>query len=590
MENHSPFKKLGNASLKISFLLFTLLFQYIPASADVIEYDQNGTDFTLNYENSIFNYDKNNNFEINDYVPPAVKMYENAAGTGVMLQSRFHVNSKESPDGFYDYGFIKFSTVTGGKTESYPSEFVISGYASDKEKFIDWIEIRWSNIEPCGGKLWLNGSETTPYFLQNDLSVYQEGSSVTETLIPTTENDGVVRYNFQSPVRYLALAVHPDAPDDFSSLARISYIKVHFVEEWTAPEPQAIQVQIGNPDEPKQNIEWDRNGMDLVVPVIITGKNSDNLSSKNLNLTFTLTPQFKATSKPDWTEDNHEGTIDAGWRLYKVFENHPDKVYDGFLEDVSPITCDAKFVNNQHGDDNYLVNIPAPVSGLYTLSVSSEDFEIEANGILLNVWPGIRNYYGDLWELEFPNDETKKVDPIYKFSINWINFDDDDQYQQFNYPYDEEKTGPHMPTGGTIFIPGLYDAKIYYKWNDDFYNNHTPQPIAEDSTSETPSGYSNAATEPLDLSELKSSELQLLISKNNALTPIDDNSKSAIAFIMKLDETRDVPTAVRAIENVPADVPAEYYNLGGLRVNEKSLLPGIYIRRTGTQTEKILVR
>lgn len=36
--------------------------------------------------------------------------------------------------------------------------------------------------------------------------------------------------------------------------------------------------------------------------------------------------------------------------------------------------------------------------------------------------------------------------------------------------------------------------------------------------------------------------------------------------------------------------PSEYYNLNGIRVNENSLVPGLYIRRQGTSTAKVVIR
>ena len=37
------------------------------------------------------------------------------------------------------------------------------------------------------------------------------------------------------------------------------------------------------------------------------------------------------------------------------------------------------------------------------------------------------------------------------------------------------------------------------------------------------------------------------------------------------------------------NAPAEYYNMNGIRVNPKSLTPGIYIKRQGNKSYKIVI-
>lgn len=51
-------------------------------------------------------------------------------------------------------------------------------------------------------------------------------------------------------------------------------------------------------------------------------------------------------------------------------------------------------------------------------------------------------------------------------------------------------------------------------------------------------------------------------------------------------------TAVDApgADHMEADEKAEWYNLEGIRVNPTNLRPGIYIKRTATKTEKIVIK
>lgn len=53
--------------------------------------------------------------------------------------------------------------------------------------------------------------------------------------------------------------------------------------------------------------------------------------------------------------------------------------------------------------------------------------------------------------------------------------------------------------------------------------------------------------------------------------------------------TLSAPSGLGTVEIAPADAPVEYYNLQGMRINGTPA-PGIYIRRTGTTTEKIVIR
>lgn len=51
-----------------------------------------------------------------------------------------------------------------------------------------------------------------------------------------------------------------------------------------------------------------------------------------------------------------------------------------------------------------------------------------------------------------------------------------------------------------------------------------------------------------------------------------------------------VPTGVESVGVEDADAPVEFYNLQGIRMNQESLAPGIYIRRQGNKASKVYVR
>lgn len=49
-------------------------------------------------------------------------------------------------------------------------------------------------------------------------------------------------------------------------------------------------------------------------------------------------------------------------------------------------------------------------------------------------------------------------------------------------------------------------------------------------------------------------------------------------------------TGIEGIKADSYDSPAEYYNLYGIRISDESLSPGLYIRKHGDKTEKILTK
>lgn len=53
---------------------------------------------------------------------------------------------------------------------------------------------------------------------------------------------------------------------------------------------------------------------------------------------------------------------------------------------------------------------------------------------------------------------------------------------------------------------------------------------------------------------------------------------------------KDNPTGIQAVEVEMENSPVEYYNLNGLKVSGDNMAPGIYVRRQGTKTTKILVK
>lgn len=62
------------------------------------------------------------------------------------------------------------------------------------------------------------------------------------------------------------------------------------------------------------------------------------------------------------------------------------------------------------------------------------------------------------------------------------------------------------------------------------------------------------------------------------------------SFVTKAPASQSFATGISAVSADDVDAPVEYFNLQGIRVNGDNLTPGIYIRRQGKTTEKIIVK
>lgn len=496
------------------------------------------------------------------------------------------------------------------------SSFLISSYEAGREKFIESIEVKWSNFKDCGGSLMVYGREDRPYntlcsitgdnLLNNDLEYL---------LFPTNENDGIVVYYLDKPIRYFDITYNYEGTtmnsDGTRRFARFEYLKVHFVDEWVDPNPEpeaTVKVHLGDEDG-NYDLEWRNTAEKMSVPLkdIYSAWEIENetrfYDPTDLNLTFWLTPNFEPSDNfpkeptVDSSDENNKFNPEVfNWNLYNIFEankdNHP---YDGFISSKEPIECPLV-------DGQYLL-IPAPCSGEYILSVtqSGEDApKIASNEAKLNIWPSVKNDYSWLKETEMA------WSTLYSFSLNWVNFPEEIENGIISYPYELPEENPQSvapiaetknaymhDAPATIYIPGLFDATIEYKIDFDGGGtgsvgnlNSKTRRAAEDAN-----GFKSYDNDPFTLDDLTSSAtLQLRISKNGAVTPSSDTDGSSLSTLrINLSDTKQTPVGVKGIVVTPGEGEVEYYDLNGLRVNPESAVPGIYIRRQGGETRKVVI-
>lgn len=544
----------------------------------------------------------------------------NITSAGVRIKGYVLCNNVPNNEGKYDIGFYflgESSSTTLPKSNDMVANLMITDYAEGKEKSIQSVEIKWSFDSPNGGYIGLHGRNTMPYEQSFDLSYndYAEDDEIDMILRPSTDNNNVSVYNLPKDVKYIALCYYPNDTEDLSNakIARFEYLKVHFVDEWVDPNPEpeaTVQVHLGD-EGGNYDLEWRNDADKMRVPLetIYSAweKQEDETyfyDPSQLNLTFWLTPNFEPSDNfpkeptVDSTDESNKFKPEVfNWNLYNIFEankdNHP---YDGFISSKEPIECPLV-------DGQYL-EIPAPCSGEYILSVtqSGEDApKIKSNEATLNIWPSVKNDYSWLKETEMA------WSTLYSFSLNWVNFPEEIENGIISYPYEllEENQQSTATIAGTknaymhdvpatIYIPGLFDATIEYRIDFDgggagsgFVGNLNSKTrrAAEDAD-----GFKSYDSEPFTLDDLTSSAtLQLRISKNGAVTPSDTAGTSLSTLRINLSDTKQTPVGVKAVTVTPGEGEEEYYDLNGLRVNPATAAPGIYIRRQGGETRKVVI-
>lgn len=94
--------------------------------------------------------------------------------------------------------------------------------------------------------------------------------------------------------------------------------------------------------------------------------------------------------------------------------------------------------------------------------------------------------------------------------------------------------------------------------------------------------------------KLKSSQDMKTILQNRedlkVIAVLTDNSSKKVIYAAECHVKPYGSAGVDAPSNDDADAPVEFFNLQGMKVNSDNLTPGIYVRKIGTKTSKIVVR
>lgn len=550
-----------------------------PVNAE-IEYDPDGKGFYLNFNGSILftmPYLYNNDF-INSGLQSTSYFYQTAPTEGINYIFKTGGNNSEDRE----MGISRDDT-----------KFLI--WQNSENKYIENIEIEWADIKNCAGALTLYIRADKPFDYNGGSGEKKENIiKVYDDVINLFPDPGKkVVYNIPSPAHFIAFLHYEGELSDprTFNLAAIKSFRIHFVDEEPISKTN-INFHIGDIDEESENfdLEWLSEGMKLSTGMSFEGENK-GLELKDLD--FYLIPEFDIVAKPQATGDKPSDMTEQAWRLYKIFEQVEDAVYDGYITDENPIYCGNALGNSF---DSFDIILNPPCAGKYSLMAVSNnpDFLVSGNTLTLNIYPGIKNEYS--WLAKYETDGSHE-DPIYRFGLNWVNFDSD--HNTLYYPhdfYDESK--PNSPNKGLLFIPGLYNAEILYKL--DFNNSNGGgegelSPIRGKRNAPTSADedgfYPYIDENSFNLNDLKDkASMELKIKKNNAVTPLNENTgKSETNFNIQLvDGTFNVQLGVINLES-EKDNDIVFYDLNGIRIDSNNLKKGVYIRKTGTRIEKIVL-
>lgn len=562
-------------AILISILTLTTSFPALAAYT----LDKDGKGYTLEFKGPEFSSNPGNFYDgsfskLGNFVQNELVCDINGTDVKAILKSYFDSKNND---------FIFYNTFSSdGRAFRNISSFIVTNNTS--LQYIDWVEIDWVvDNRDSNAQLSLYGNSTNFFTSSTDTVTYSKDSDF-QLYAFRPESNRTVRYTIDTPVISIALFANTIINNNVDHYAQFSAFRVHFSE--TAPVPSTdVNVKFGDGTEATHDISWsNKNPIELSHMIFLP----EGTSADELGLKFYITPDFPIVGKPDPQGERPDDISSPAWRLFSYLDRDTEHKYDGYISSADPIECQYNETS-----DGIILTVDAPCSGLYKLCAVSENpqYNVTYNEFRLNVWSDIRNTYEWLAALE-PTHNVK--DPIYYFGINYINFDTPES-ETLAYPYDHVfKNEPFSKANGVIHIPGLYNYKLYYKWDNESMNNlpsevNAPASASAVDVDDELSGYNDASVTPLHLTNLGTApeSLNLRIAKNGSLTPASDKG-SETRFLIQLTASKTYDEALGVEEHREEnDLQAEYFTLDGLKVNPESDVRGILIEKRGSKTRKI---
>lgn len=560
-------------TLKTITILYGLFLFTVSAFSQKIEPDENQTGLILTIDGVSFSWGSH---DFNDLAgDPSTRDFTTE---GINYRVRALRDTKTK-----DLGFI------ANDNKYLANTFCIDSYEEGYEKYIESIELQWSNIPEYGGGLNLYGrSELNNNFDKTNVSSFSEGNDESIILRPTTDNEGKVKIIFEKPIRYIAFTyLMEKLSNNRYTLARFSSIKVHFVNE----NPIKPKVTVGALGDVEWNPDYAVNGMKIDGLISYNGELADDVK-----VFYQVVPVFEENMtkvgakyiQPDeW--DKTCGMHKWIWDQMKAIQatGSSKGVQSNTLLTGSHIVDGYYFINAGEVDNNtrnelvfkhdeqsgaYVASITAyfPCSGKYRLIVESnkEDMEVVYETDEWNVYPSLSL--------------------AYQYTMNEITFNEGLNINGFSMNDNNELIIDENADKGnlSLYIPGIYLADITY--TIEVQGNDEEDTESKESKRRVSYSKSIKNGDPIDISQLgeNGGSISFSLSKNGASTPSkgDGNDSKSEHNIMIIFKAID-PTGIKT--HIDSDQTVEYYTLQGTKVMKPS--KGIYIRVTAAGAEKIVL-
>lgn len=153
----------------------------------------------------------------------------------------YPVNNKDATE-FGESG-VTFYIVTYGDMYtkdfgfySEDTQFSICGYTDRKPKYVESIEVDWSDKVEYGGNLqiYTRGEDQGAFTAKSSYATLLKGAGKGDVIDCADANaEGKTRYTFSEPFPYIALVYSNDGDN---RLARFKSFTLHFINEWNQGE------------------------------------------------------------------------------------------------------------------------------------------------------------------------------------------------------------------------------------------------------------------------------------------------------------------------------------------------------------------
>lgn len=309
--------------------------------------------------------------------------------------------------------------------------------------------------------------------------------------------------------------------------------------------------------------DWGSGNQNPFEDILIT---TGSVDASNLKVAITpKSPEFNQKTQPTKWDENCGMNIFM-WNQMIAVEDGVDGTknnVDGYY--WTPETTPSI-------DGTSIENVVIPCSGVYELSITSDDetIEITNSPVTFTVYPSTNLTYSYIWN---KNEITEGIN-ISGYTVENGSMVVDEELAKNQY---------------VLYIPGVYllsdiSYMLDYTPSDNVNTNQMAKSVKRKAT--ITGTTTNGGT--MDLTGWdgsSSATLYLTLSKNGASTPKTGNSETSTASILLSTGSSNETTGIDVIETTEGKT--EYYNLQGVRIINPE--KGLFIKVEGGKASKIIL-